>query len=327
MRRCAAFLIVCLLSLCCAGPAAALFNLGASDYKYCIDNDGSYPAGTGLIITSYPVSGISIKVGNDIIGTTPYSKTDAYTWYGYGQQLGPFIPFELSGTALGSNIVYGAFRVCPPPKITVVDANLNPALVVPTTTKTIIYARATAVTLTTLKKVTTVTTTTTTTTTSTAPVTTTESQQVPQQTAYIPPPEDNSQSSQQQSVPTDAAQPGVTVVYVTQDSGSQSSGSAGTTGTGSLSITTTPAGARIYIDGNQAGASPATIPGLAAGPHTVMLILDGYEPLSSTVTITTGETQTYNTGLIKTNKSPGFAAVIGIAAITAVIILRKRREE
>jgi hypothetical protein len=221
--------------------------------------------------------------------------------------------------------VYGAFKVCPPPKITVVDANLNPALANPTTTR-IIISKITPVGLVTLKAIGT---TTVTTTTTTAPVTTTE---VPAAvtTTYTEPPTPSQQADPY--APTEAPQPGVTVIYVTQNagtqsSGMQSSGSTGSTGTGSLSITTTPAGARIYIDGNQVGASPATIPGLATGPHTVMLTLDGYEPLSSTVTITAGETQTYNTGLIKTNKSPGFAAVIGIAAVASVIILRKRREE
>ena len=56
--------------------------------------------------------------------------------------------------------------------------------------------------------------------------------------------------------------------------------------TGSLSVATSPAGATIAIDGIQRGISPATIPGLSSGSHTLLLKLDGYQDLSVPVTVT-----------------------------------------
>jgi hypothetical protein len=104
--------------------------------------------------------------------------------------------------------------------------------------------------------------------------------------------------------------------------------------TGSLSVTTSPAGATISVDGVQRGISPATIPGLPAGSHTVLLKLAGYQDLSAPVTIVAGQTQTLTSTLapaagpaaapapIKT-KSPGFEAVFGLAALGAALLARK----
>jgi hypothetical protein len=105
--------------------------------------------------------------------------------------------------------------------------------------------------------------------------------------------------------------------------------------TGSLSVATSPAGATIVIDGVQRGVSPATIPGLSAGSHTLLLKLNGYQDLSAPVTISAGQTQTYTTGLSPAGsaaaanpapihtKSPGFEAAIGLAALGAVLSARK----
>jgi hypothetical protein len=120
--------------------------------------------------------------------------------------------------------------------------------------------------------------------------------------------------------------------------GSTNTGSTDTANTGSLSVTTTPAGAFIFIDGVMRGASPATIPGLSTGSHTLLLKIDGYQDLSTPVIIATGKTQDYSTSLVKNaadptvttvKKSafPGFGAVLGIAIIGAVLCMRKRRAE
>jgi hypothetical protein len=105
--------------------------------------------------------------------------------------------------------------------------------------------------------------------------------------------------------------------------------------TGSLSVTTSPAGATIIIDGTQRGVSPATIPGLSAGSHALLLKMNGYQDLSAPITVTAGQTQTYTTGLspvataaaatpaLPRNKTPGFEAFFGIAALGAVLVIRK----
>ena len=106
-------------------------------------------------------------------------------------------------------------------------------------------------------------------------------------------------------------------------------------GTGSVSVATSPKGASITIDGIQRGISPATIRGLSSGSHTLLVKLDGYADLSVPVTVTGGQTKDY--ALVLTplagaatatpappgNKTPGFEALTGIAALGAVILVTK----
>jgi len=105
--------------------------------------------------------------------------------------------------------------------------------------------------------------------------------------------------------------------------------------TGSLSVTTTPAGAMIYIDGVQRGVSPATVPGLAPGSHTLLLKMNGYNDLPATVTITAGQTAEYTTDLSlsastplpalkATKKALGFEMITGLAAVGAIFLIKKR---
>ncbi len=110
---------------------------------------------------------------------------------------------------------------------------------------------------------------------------------------------------------------------------------------GSLSVKTDPAGAFIFIDGVQRGVAPATIPGISAGTHTLLLKLDGYQDISTPVTIAAGKTQEYSSAMAKAvapattaaaaettatpKKSPGFGAIFGIIAIGAILCMRKMR--
>jgi hypothetical protein len=99
-----------------------------------------------------------------------------------------------------------------------------------------------------------------------------------------------------------------------------------TSGFGSLSITTTPAGALVYVDGTMMGVTPTTIPMLAEGQHSVSLIMDGYQDLKTTITINAGTTSEYITGLSKTTKSPGFTAGFAAISIGVLFLYRKIRE-
>jgi serine/threonine-protein kinase len=60
--------------------------------------------------------------------------------------------------------------------------------------------------------------------------------------------------------------------------------------TGSVSIDSRPRGAAITIDGRAIGQSPASIPGLTPGSHSLRLELSGYKPLVTTFTVKAGET-------------------------------------
>ena len=89
--------------------------------------------------------------------------------------------------------------------------------------------------------------------------------------------------------------------------------------TGSLTVITDPAGARVLIDGDVKGVSPATIPGLSAGSHTLLLNMEDYYDLSTTVTITPGQNQNYTTGLRKAFK-PSMVEMI-LAGIVILIVI------
>jgi hypothetical protein len=97
-------------------------------------------------------------------------------------------------------------------------------------------------------------------------------------------------------------------------------------GTGSLSLSTSPAGAQVYIDGKMRGITPATIPGLTPGAHTVRLILDGYLDLETTTDITTGTTSEFVTGLSKRKQLPGFTGLVALSAIGILLVARQIRK-
>jgi hypothetical protein len=104
---------------------------------------------------------------------------------------------------------------------------------------------------------------------------------------------------------------------------------------GSLTIATSPAGATIFIDGIQRGISPATIPNLAQGGHTLKVTMDGYVDRMAPVTVTAGQTKAYTFDLSPLaaaetanpaptkKKTPGFEALLGIAALGAVLLVKK----
>lgn len=63
--------------------------------------------------------------------------------------------------------------------------------------------------------------------------------------------------------------------------------------TGSVSISSSPIGAEVFIDGSDQGVStPASITSLPPGAHTYKLTLAGYNDYTETFTITAGQTTT-----------------------------------
>ena len=107
---------------------------------------------------------------------------------------------------------------------------------------------------------------------------------------------------------------------------------AATTTSGSLSITTTPPGAEIFIDNEMKGVTPSLISGLPAGTHSLRVVKKGYQMISTTISIEPGLTQEYSTGLIATEstevpvtsaKSPGFAVVPAVVVLVGLLLIRK----
>jgi serine/threonine-protein kinase len=58
---------------------------------------------------------------------------------------------------------------------------------------------------------------------------------------------------------------------------------------GSLTVASRPAGATVSVDGLRAGTTPVRVSNLQPGAHKVEVVLAGYRPWSSTVTLKSGE--------------------------------------
>lgn len=66
---------------------------------------------------------------------------------------------------------------------------------------------------------------------------------------------------------------------------------------GSLSISSRPAGATVTLDGRVVGVTPLTLPGVAAGPHAVKLLLEGYRTWSVSAQVVAGQAKRVNASL------------------------------
>ena len=60
-------------------------------------------------------------------------------------------------------------------------------------------------------------------------------------------------------------------------------------GPGGLNVQSRPGGARVFVNNRLAGSTPIAIPGVPAGPATVRIELDGYQPWTATVSVGAGE--------------------------------------
>ena len=75
--------------------------------------------------------------------------------------------------------------------------------------------------------------------------------------------------------------------------------------TGRITVRTTPAGARVLIDGRDVGKTPLTIPNLNRGTHSVRVSRDGYTTIERRVSITTTQpTSTLSLNLTRAATPP-----------------------
>ncbi len=58
---------------------------------------------------------------------------------------------------------------------------------------------------------------------------------------------------------------------------------------GRVLVRSTPAGARVVVDGRDRGISPAEVRGLTNGPHTVRVVREGFEAVERTIVITAAD--------------------------------------
>jgi hypothetical protein len=96
--------------------------------------------------------------------------------------------------------------------------------------------------------------------------------------------------------------------------------------TGRITVRTTPAGARVTIDGRAVGQAPLTVPNLARGTHTVRVTRDGYASVERRVVITPNQpTSTLTLNLTRTGAPPSRPASAEPAAqLTADVLFESR---
>nr|QNO52394.1 hypothetical protein IAKEDICC_00015 [Methanosarcinales archaeon ANME-1 ERB6] len=106
-----------------------------------------------------------------------------------------------------------------------------------------------------------------------------------------------------------------------------------TPATGTISVSSSPSSANVYLDNTYKGITPLTIPDISTGTHTIKVTLAGYDDWSQNVQVTSGETLPVPASLTKTStptptpKAP--TTVLGVIAalvISGIIAGIKRRE-
>ena len=94
---------------------------------------------------------------------------------------------------------------------------------------------------------------------------------------------------------------------------------------GNVSVITTPRGASVNVDGKDYGVTPCNIPDMPVGQHTVMLSLDGYLDVSTSVEVKENETAELNISLddLDTSYQKAFTLIRSQAYLQAVELLQK----
>ncbi len=87
--------------------------------------------------------------------------------------------------------------------------------------------------------------------------------------------------------------------------------------TGTFAVNTTPPGARVLLDGVNAGLSPVVLANISAGNHTIMLEKDGYATDTRQVMITAGQVNPVEVSLEPVSVSPTKARAAGLVPAMA----------
>jgi hypothetical protein len=82
--------------------------------------------------------------------------------------------------------------------------------------------------------------------------------------------------------------PVATIVIAALVIGPHAAALAGSAPTGGLSVTTSPAGAAVYLDGQFAGRTPFAVANVASGDHRVRVVKDGYLENARVVSVPAG---------------------------------------
>jgi len=79
---------------------------------------------------------------------------------------------------------------------------------------------------------------------------------------------------------------------------------------GNISVSSSPAGATIYLDGQTTGSvTPATVESVSSGSHTILLKLTGYQDNSQTVQVSDNQTSTVSAPLVAITPAPTISSI------------------
>jgi len=93
--------------------------------------------------------------------------------------------------------------------------------------------------------------------------------------------------------------------------------------TGTVAVSSEPAGAQVFIDGKFEGITPVTIPSIETGSHTVLLKLDGYADWQVKVQVEAGQQEDVDATLSLLPPTPtkaGAAPLLVILSLAGVLL-------
>ena len=102
-------------------------------------------------------------------------------------------------------------------------------------------------------------------------------------------------------------------------------------GNGELSVSSTPAGANVFVDNNFVGITPLTLKDVPAGSHGVMVRLTGYQDYSITIPVNTGATSTVVAGMSSavptTPQKSGAVHLMACGALIVIVFFSRRKQQ
>jgi len=100
-----------------------------------------------------------------------------------------------------------------------------------------------------------------------------------------------------------------------------------TPATGTISVSSSPSGANMYLDNSYKGITPLTIPDVSTGTHTIKVTLAGYQDWSTSVQVASGETLPVPASLTQsptpTPKTPTTVLSVIVALFISGVIAAK----
>ncbi|NTV00154.1 MAG: PEGA domain-containing protein [Methanoregulaceae archaeon] len=102
-------------------------------------------------------------------------------------------------------------------------------------------------------------------------------------------------------------------------------------GTGTLQVSSSPAGAQVFLDNVYMGISPLNLPGVSTGSHLVLLKLPGYSDWEVSAQVAAGQTTPVTAILVPVTTPtptkgslPGMLALVALSIVSIVFWSRKR---